>query len=325
MQIELGKIEEYEHYIDKAFKRGKSRLTQSRIKNRKETKVEKYRHLEGIRLAVIKDSITNDMNKILEHMPQFKDLTPFYKEIFACFVDLDMYRKSLASIKWAIGQLNTIFKKSSSNVAKQDSVKDVVAKRNIFLARCSSVLKQINKNLQFLDKARKQIKEVPSIKSDLFTVAITGFPNVGKSTLLGKITDSKPEVNSYAFTTKGLMIGYIKEKEHKIQIIDTPGTLNRQDKMNKIEKMAHLAMQKVANTIVYVFDLTESYPIDDQVKLYNNIKKLDKEVIVYFSKSDILKPEQIKSFKIEGLTDTEEIKKEIIKWSQISQATCEEL
>jgi len=38
------------------------------------------------------------------------------------------------------------------------------------------------------------MKGFPSIKTNLPTIAIAGFPNVGKTTLLSKITDAKPKI-----------------------------------------------------------------------------------------------------------------------------------
>src|SRR3989338_4661337 len=84
----------------------------------------------------------------------------------------------------------------------------------------------------------------PSIKENIFTVAIAGFPNVGKSTLLNKLTGAHAEIANYAFTTRSLNLGYMFEDGKRIvQVIDTPGTLNRHEKMNYIEIQAELAMQ----------------------------------------------------------------------------------
>ena len=132
------------------------------------------------------------------------------------------------------------------------------------------------------------MRKFPAIKSNVFTVCIFGFPNVGKSTLLSKMTSSDPEIKSYAFTTKSLNLGYINYPGNKIQIIDTPGTLNRPNKMNNIEFQAYIALQHVSHLIVYMFDPTESlYDIKQQHKLYSRAKKYKKELITYVSKKDI--------------------------------------
>ena len=62
-------------------------------------------------------------------------------------------------------------------------------------------------------------------------------------------------------------MGYLVKDKKKVQLIDTPGTLKRFDKMNVIEQRAHLAMKYCADMIIYIFDLTEPYPIEEQRKL----------------------------------------------------------
>ena len=140
------------------------------------------------------------------------------------------------------------------------------------------------------------MRNYPAIKTGTKTIAIAGFPNVGKTTLLMKLTGSKPDIQPYAFTTKGINVGYIKGKE-KLQLLDTPGTLNRFDTMNNIEKVAFLALKLLAEKIIYVFDITEPYPLEQQIKLYKEIKKMKKPVIIYLSKTDILEKGQISEFK----------------------------
>jgi nucleolar GTP-binding protein len=126
------------------------------------------------------------------------------------------------------------------------------------------------------------------VKTDTYTVCISGFPNVGKSTLLSKMTTASPEIGSYAFTTKSLNIGYFDARFEKVQVIDSPGTLARFEKMNNIERQAFLAIKYVADIVVFVFDLTEPYPLEDQLRLYEGVVDAGKFVIVYFSKSDII-------------------------------------
>ena len=62
-------------------------------------------------------------------------------------------------------------------------------------------------------------------KSGDASVALVGFPSVGKSTLITQVTDAKSEAGNFAFTTLTCIPGLMEHRGAKIQILDLPGLI----------------------------------------------------------------------------------------------------
>ncbi len=81
--------------------------------------------------------------------------------------------------------------------------------------------KKIKSKLEIEKKKKKSFKKQGIRKSDMQAVLV-GLTNSGKSTILSCLTNAKPEIASYLYTTKSPMVGTLEYEHMRIQIIDLP-------------------------------------------------------------------------------------------------------
>ena len=81
------------------------------------------------------------------------------------------------------------------------------------------------------------------------------------------VSSATPEIASYPFTTKGVIVGLREQGRDRIQFVDTPGILDRPaEERNPIERQALSAMMNVASVILFILDPSEhcGYPMEMQ-------------------------------------------------------------
>lgn len=93
-------------------------------------------------------------------------------------------------------------------------------------------------------------------KSGDARVALIGFPSVGKSSLLSKITKTRSEVAQYAFTTLTSVPGVLEYEGADIQILDLPGIIQGAAE-GKGRGRQVVATAKTADLILMVLDATK--------------------------------------------------------------------
>ncbi|MEM4524371.1 MAG: GTP-binding protein, partial [Archaeoglobaceae archaeon] len=141
-----------------------------------------------------------------------------------------------------IKQLEEEIRKTPYNKATEHHIGRLKAK----LARLKEELEK---------ERRKGVRQTFSIKKEGdATVALVGFPSVGKSTLLNSLTGAKSEVADYDFTTKKPVPGILEYKHATIQIIDMPGIVEGAAS-GKGRGKEVLSAVRIADLIVIVADV----------------------------------------------------------------------
>ena len=154
-----------------------------------------------------------------------------------------------------------------------------------------TLLKKLKSSLSYLEEVRKHLGRLPTIDTNARTLIITGFPNVGKSSLINNLSKANVDVQPYAFTTQSLFVGHTEYNNAKWQIIDTPGILDHSlDQRNTIEMQAITALAHLNACILFLLDISETcgYKIEEQISLFNSIKPLfqAKPLVIVLSKID---------------------------------------
>jgi nucleolar GTP-binding protein len=188
----------------------------------------------------------------------------------------------------------------------------------------ATTLKKLNSSLNYLEEVRKHLGRLPSIDPNTRTLILTGFPNVGKSSFMNKITYAGSEVQPYPFTTQSLYAGHTYFKNVKWQVIDTPGILDRPlEERNTIEMQAITALAHLDACILFLIDISETcgYSIKDQVKLFSSIKPLfkNKPLVMVLNKTDVTAYKDIETSDkdlLEGLA--QELNTYLIQMSNVS-------
>jgi nucleolar GTP-binding protein len=310
---DLHSVNDSKFYLDQAFKKSKlhGEHVFARSSNDQITRIIKT---ESEKLKVFTKTLKEYMDDIVKKFPNIDNLPEIYTELIRLTLDYDYLKKSLGSLTWTTKRLDELSSKYLVYLKKCERKDEVNTIMKGYYGRIGSVMRQVDKNLKYIEESRKIMKNYPTLKTDLFTVAITGFPNIGKSTLLSKLTPAKPEIQNYAFTTKQINQGYAMYGQRKIQFVDTPGVLDR-SKMNNIELQAFLVLKYLVHLVVYVIDLTEPYPIKQQEELLEKLKEQDKPIIIYLSKADIIDEKSIAKAKrkYKAVSTIEDLNKKLEK------------
>lgn len=157
----------------------------------------------------------------------------------------------------------------------------------------------------------------------LADVGLLGFPNVGKSTFLSVVTDAKPKIANYHFTTIEPNLGVVKTKNgDSFVIADIPGIIEGASEGVGlgIQFLRHVERTRL---LLHVIDVSgiegrdpvqDFYTINEELKSYSEKLSTRKQIIVA-SKIDIMQDDT-------GLKALEELaKKEGLEIYKISGVT----
>ncbi len=127
----------------------------------------------------------------------------------------------------------------------------------------------------------------------LADVGLVGFPSVGKSTLLSRVSAARPEIASYHFTTLKPILGVVKVADDSFVMADLPGLIEgaSEGKGLGLRFLKHIERCKV---IIHVIDMASSEgrdPYEDYKIIMNELKSYgmkleDRPMVIAANKMD---------------------------------------
>jgi GTP-binding protein Era len=123
-------------------------------------------------------------------------------------------------------------------------------------------------------------------------VALIGFPNVGKSTLMNRLVGEKLAITSpKPQTTRYRLLGILNRPEAQVLFLDTPGVLEARGPLNKSLVQAALAALEGADLVVWLVEPRP--PAREDRVLLPRLQKLSTPLMVAINKVDLVKKPQI--------------------------------
>lgn len=232
------------------------------------------------------------LTQILTDFPKFDDLHPFYADLLNVLYDRDHYKLALGQLATAKSLIDGIARDYTRLLKYADSLYRCKCLKRAALGRMCTLISRHKKNLGYLEQVRQHLSRLPSIDPATRTLLIAGYPNVGKSSFINKVTRADVDVQPYAFTTKSLFVGHCDYKYLRWQVIDTPGILDHElEARNTIEMQSITALAHLRACVLFFVDPSEQcgYSLEKQHSLFKSIMPLfaNKPIIVVANKTDL--------------------------------------
>lgn len=121
-----------------------------------------------------------------------------------------------------------------------------------------------------------ELKKIRLELKVLADVGLVGYPNVGKSTLISQVSQAKPKIDSYHFTTLQPNLGVVEFGEYKSFVMaDIPGIIEGAHQGTGLgdEFLKHLERTRLLVHVIDVSGIEGRKPLDDFEKINNELNK----------------------------------------------------
>ena len=166
---------------------------------------------------------------------------------------------------------------------------------------------------QFQYGEEGEAKDLNLVLKLLADVGIVGLPNAGKSTLIAKLTDAKPKIGDYPFTTLTPNLGVYREEDEVVVIADIPGLVGgaSQGRGLGITFLKHVER---TGMLLLLLDTSSPDPLGDYEVLLHELSTYkaamaDKKRIIVLNKIDLVPAQDLEKWEKDLAGRGEEVMK----------------
>jgi len=263
--------------MDRSLRRAASKMKEKKNKERADREF----------IMAVGASLHDRLVKVIRSFPEFETLPPLYRDLAEILFGMEKIKMALGGVGWAAFNTRRISREMGREIRRSPDTRNV---RKRAVARLSSIVHRVDKDLRFLNEVRNTLRVLPTLR-DEFTIVVAGYPNVGKSSFIRLVSTAEPEVASYPFTTKGIIVGHRKVGRSGVQFVDTPGILDRPPgERSPIERQAVSALMHAAQAVLFILDPSEmcGYPVENQLALMEEVKgMIGVPIVIAVNKADV--------------------------------------
>ncbi|MBI2078874.1 MAG: 50S ribosome-binding GTPase [Euryarchaeota archaeon] len=279
--------------LDKAFSRA------AKIDKPDQEAVWRIKKTTSAQLESIKDVLTETLEKYVAAFPNLDKVSTYERELVDIVIGVASLKKAIARVAGAVETLKQVLEEQHRIANRTLSIQDMKQAKRAAIGRASSIVEDLDKPLRFLGTSRDVLRHIPDLTPGDPTIVLAGYPNVGKSSLLARLSRARPEIAPYPFTTKTANIGHFMwpsgvpaHKQRRYQLVDTPGLLEKPpEKRNHIERQAAIALRYLGDAVVFILDPSEAcgYDLPTQERLLALVREEfpGAPILVAENKSDL--------------------------------------
>jgi nucleolar GTP-binding protein len=196
-------------------------------------------------------------------------LTEFEEALVAAVFGQGTLDRSLVRLRRAEERIRGLARDAEVGVRRASGSEELGDRVRSFYGRLSSFVREVDRDIELVRQVTQFLRARPRLDPAAPTLVVAGFPNVGKSSLVARLSSARPKIADYAFTTLSIAVGHADLGFDRLQVLDTPGVLGRTQRENLAEAEASTAVGKVATVVLFVIDPTgnSGYTLEEQEAL----------------------------------------------------------